>query len=51
MRAGVGAPPEEYWPCQDFDTEPTAFCYAFGQNYQAIQYFPAPRLARPARLS
>ena len=36
-----GIPPEEYWPYQvaDFDTEPTAFCYAFAQNYQAISYY------------
>lgn len=36
-----GAPPEEYWPYKiaDFDKEPTAFCYAFAQNYQAIKYY------------
>lgn len=38
-----GVPPEEYWPYTtvhpDFDEEPTAFCYAFAQNYQAIKYF------------
>jgi C1A family cysteine protease len=36
-----GAPPEEYWPYQisDFDAEPPSFCYAFAQNYQAIQYY------------
>ena len=36
-----GAPPEEYWPytVKGFDTEPTAFCYAFAQSYQAIQYY------------
>lgn len=36
-----GVPPEEYWPynISDFDVEPPAFCYAFAQNYQAIQYF------------
>ena len=35
-----GVPPEEYWPYEiaDFDKEPTAFCFAFAQNYQAIQY-------------
>jgi len=34
-------PPEEYWPYHtpDFDVEPPAFCYSFGQNYQAMQYF------------
>jgi len=36
-----GLPPEEYWPYNeaDFDNEPTAFCYAFAQNYQAISYY------------
>jgi len=36
-----GVPPEEYWPYKipDFDKEPTAFCYAFAQNYQAISYY------------
>jgi C1A family cysteine protease len=36
-----GVPPEEYWPyvISDFDKEPSAFCYAFAQNYQAISYY------------
>jgi C1A family cysteine protease len=36
-----GVPPEEYWPyiIADFDKEPTAFCYAFAQNYQSITYY------------
>lgn len=36
-----GIPPEEYWPYQisNFDKEPTAFCYAFAQNYQSISYY------------
>ena len=36
-----GAPPEEYWPYDvaQFDVEPTAFCYAFGQDYKALQYY------------
>ncbi len=36
-----GVPPEEYWPyvVADYDVEPSAFCYAFGQSYQAIQFF------------
>ncbi len=38
-----GVPPEKYWPYVvdkfDFDKEPPAFCYAFAQNYQAIQYY------------
>jgi C1A family cysteine protease len=35
-----GSPPEKYWPYDvpKFDLEPTSFCYAFGQNYQAIKY-------------
>ncbi len=36
-----GVPPEEYWPyaVADFEKEPSAFCYAFAQNYQAITYY------------
>ncbi|MBK9524198.1 MAG: cysteine protease [Bacteroidetes bacterium] len=36
-----GIPPEEYWPYQisRFDNEPNPFCYAFGQNFQALSYF------------
>ena len=36
-----GVPPEEYWQyvVADFDKEPSAFCYAFAQNYQAISYY------------
>jgi C1A family cysteine protease len=36
-----GVPPEEYWPYNlpDYDKEPSAFCYAFAQNYQAITYY------------
>ncbi len=36
-----GVPPEEYWPYNlpDFDKEPSAFCYAFAQSYQAITYY------------
>lgn len=36
-----GVPPEEYWKyvIADFDKEPSAFCYAFAQNYQAISYY------------
>ena len=36
-----GVPPEEYWRyvIADFDKEPSAFCYAFAQNYQAISYY------------
>ena len=46
----MGVPPEKYWPYTDrkhpgpagertFDAEPSAFCYAFAQNYQAIRYY------------
>lgn len=36
-----GVPPEEYWPyiTTDFEKEPSAFCYAFAQNYQALNYY------------
>ncbi|HIC92089.1 MAG TPA: cysteine protease [Syntrophaceae bacterium] len=36
-----GVPPEKYWPyvIADFDKEPPSFCYAFAQNYQAINYY------------
>src|SRR3954468_16693942 len=42
-----GAPPEQYWPYDvtRYDVEPSAFLYAFGQDYRAIQYYrldPAP---------
>jgi len=36
-----GVPPEEYWPYKidDFEKEPTAFCYSFAQNYKSITYY------------
>jgi C1A family cysteine protease len=36
-----GVPPSEYWPyeIENFDQEPSAFCYSFAQNYQAIQFY------------
>ncbi|HUI89998.1 MAG TPA: C1 family peptidase [Anaerolineales bacterium] len=36
-----GAPPERYWPyvIAHFDNEPSAFCYAFAENYKAIRYY------------
>jgi len=38
-----GVPPEDYCPYTDdekkFDKEPSAFCYAFAQNYQTIKYY------------
>jgi C1A family cysteine protease len=35
-----GVPPEEFWvyDIPRFDEEPPAFCYAFAQNYNAIDY-------------
>jgi C1A family cysteine protease len=43
MKAMVlfGVPPEEYCPYDEarFDDDPSAFCYAFAQNFQAITYF------------
>ncbi|CBE67953.1 MAG: cysteine protease [Candidatus Methylomirabilis oxygeniifera] len=50
-----GVPPEEYWlyTVADFDKEPTAFCYAFAQNYQAIQYYrlDPPGTSKPTLLT
>ncbi|MFA5327654.1 MAG: C1 family peptidase [Prolixibacteraceae bacterium] len=36
-----GVPPEDYWPynISNFDKEPSAFCYAFAQNYQPLSYY------------
>lgn len=36
-----GVPQEEYYPylTAQFDQEPSAFCYALAQNYQAIHYY------------
>jgi len=36
-----GVPPETYWPykIQNFENEPTAFSYSFGQRYRALQYY------------
>jgi len=36
-----GVPPEEYWEYNvaNFDVEPSAFCYAYAQSYQAISYY------------
>ena len=47
-----GVPPEEYWPyvIADFEKEPPSFCYAFAQNYQAIQYFRLDPPATPKEL-
>jgi C1A family cysteine protease len=36
-----GAPPEQYlaYDISQFDNEPSAFCYAFGANFQSLVYF------------
>lgn len=43
MKAMVlfGIPPEKYWPYDPkrFNEEPSAFCYSYAQNYQAIEYY------------
>lgn len=43
MKAMVlfGVPPEKYWPYDiaKFNEEPSNFCYAFAQNYQAVKYY------------
>ncbi len=50
-----GVPPEEYWPYKiaDFDKEPSAFLYAFAENYQAISYYryDPPGTAKDALLN
>jgi C1A family cysteine protease len=50
-----GVPPEDYWKyvTTDFEKEPTAFCYAFAQNYQAISYYrlDPPGTTTPVLLS
>lgn len=35
-----GMPPEDYWEydISQFDVEPPAFCYSFGQDFKATQY-------------
>lgn len=43
MKAMVlfGVPPEKYWPYKTdkFNEDPDNFCFAFAQNYKAIQYY------------
>ncbi len=43
MKAMVlfGVPPEKYWPYKitRYEEEPTSFCYAFAQSYQAVKYY------------
>jgi C1A family cysteine protease len=49
-----GVPPEEYYPYKiaDFEAEPSAFLYAFADNYKTIQYYrmDPPGTAKPALL-
>jgi C1A family cysteine protease len=35
-----GMPPERYWPyaVEEFDSEPSTFCYSFAQNFKSIRY-------------
>ncbi|MDY6941971.1 MAG: C1 family peptidase [Pseudomonadota bacterium] len=46
-----GVPPETYWPYEldRFDDEPTAFCYAFGQSYQTLQYYRHDPVGTPPK--
>lgn len=43
MKAMVlfGVPPEKYWAYKisRYEDEPTSFCYAFAQSYQAVKYY------------
>lgn len=36
-----GVPPEKYWPYNvaDYEVEPSAFLYALGQSFQALNYY------------
>lgn len=50
-----GIPPEEYWPyvIADYEKEPPAFCYAFAQSFQAVNYYrlDPPGTAKSALLT
>lgn len=50
-----GVPPEEYYPYETakYEEEPSAFCYAFAQSFQAISYYRLDPLgtSRPDLLS
>lgn len=50
-----GVPPEEFWPYEEsqFNQEPSAFCYAFAENYKAISYYrlDGPGVSKPALLN
>ena len=48
-----GVPPEEYWPYDvtKFDDEPSAFLYAFADDYAAVNYYRLdPSGTTPANL-
>ena len=48
-----GVPPEKYMPYvpENFDSEPSAFCYAFGQSFQTASYYRLDPLGtKPDRL-
>lgn len=50
-----GVPPESYWPyvVANYDIEPSAFLYSFGQNYKSVKYYrlDPPGMAKPALLA
>ncbi len=52
MKAMVlfGIPPERYWPYQidQFDVEPSAFCYSFGQSFKTVKYYRIDPPGTPA---
>jgi C1A family cysteine protease len=45
-----GVPPERYMPYvpENYDSEPSAFCYAFGQSFQTASYYRLDPLGTPA---
>lgn len=49
-----GVPPEKYWPyiIEEFDVEPSAFCYSFGKEFQTLKYLrlDTPLIGREALL-
>lgn len=50
-----GVPPEQYWPYDEaqYNAEPTAFCYAFAENFKTISYYrlDGPGVTKPALLN
>jgi C1A family cysteine protease len=45
-----GTPPERYWPYDvaQFEEEPPAFAYAFGDNFEALTYYRLDPAGTPA---